>query len=836
MKSILIIDDKRNNLITISALINEHIIDCIVHTALSGEDGIQIARKTQPDTILLDIIMPGLDGFETCKKLKNDELTKHIPVVLITAIKNDTESRIQGLNIGADAFLSKPIEPAEFIAQINVMLRIKEAEDRLRKEKRDLEELVEKRTIELSQKNEVLQSEILKHRHTEDKLKKLSLRNQLILENTMEGYILTNPEGRVIDVNPAYCKLIGYTRKELLDMNIRELDIDLSETEKNKRIKRLVKDGCTRTETKHRRKNGQLLNLDMSVAIMYVDAEPMVIAFIRDITKRKHSEKLQKVLFNISNAANTTDNLIKLIGKIKVELGAVIDTTNFYIALYHSENDTISLPFIADEKDKVTSIPAGKTLTNYVIKTKKPLLATKNKIKELEEADEVGRFGSDSEIWLGVPLKLKGDVIGVLAVQSYTDEFAYDKSDMEVLEFISEQISISIDRKNAEQELKDALAKATESDQLKSVFLATMSHELRTPLNAVIGFSEIIRNENLPLSEIMQFNKSINISGNNLLSIVEDIFEIALIETGEVNLVKEKVNLISLLNEINELIIVEQQNTDKIHIELKLTTPEVNKEISLNTDPLKFKQILINLLKNALKFTIKGTVEYGFNVKQDHDKSFLEFFVKDTGIGIPKQKKKIIFEMFRQIEETHSRTYGGIGLGLTIAKRLTEILGGKMWLDTDEQTGSTFYFTVPFNDFLPDENDANLKIQALSDGKKEKILIVEDDDLSLSFLKILLKKSGINTICVKSGEAAILSCKNDPDIKLVLMDINMPRMDGYEATMKIKEMCPDMPIIAQTAYAIPGDREKLSQAGCDDYISKPINKKMLMDKIKKYFK
>jgi CheY-like chemotaxis protein len=320
------------------------------------------------------------------------------------------------------------------------------------------------------------------------------------------------------------------------------------------------------------------------------------------------------------------------------------------------------------------------------------------------------------------------------------------------------------------------------------------------------------------------------------LSIVEDIFEIALIETGEVNLVKEKVNLVSLLNEINESIIVEQQNTDKVHIELKLTIPKGSKEISVNTDPLKFKQILINLLKNALKFTIKGTVEYGFNVKQNHDKSFLEFFVKDTGIGIPKQKKEIIFEMFRQIEETHSRTFGGIGLGLTIAKRLTEILGGKMWLDTDEQTGSIFYFTIPFNDFYPEGKHANLKIQACSDGKKEKVLIVEDDALSLSFLKILLKKSGINTICVKSGKDAILACKNDPDIKLVLMDINMPRMDGYEATTKIKEMCPDLPVIAQTAYAIPGDREKLSQAGCDDYISKPINKKILMDKIKKYFK
>ncbi len=834
MKSLLVIDDKEHNLLTIEALLNEHLPDYTVHKALSGKEGIEMAQIYKPDTILLDIIMPEMNGFETCDKLKKNKLTKHIPVVLITAVKVDTKSRTRGLNIGADAFLSKPIDPDEFIAQVKVMLRIKKAEDHLKAEKDVLEQIVVKRTKEISNKNKILQSKIAEHRKTQEELKRLSLRNRLILETTMDGYILTNPDGNIIDVNPAYCKLIGYTRTELLMMNIHEVDADQGVDEKNERIKQIMKQGSVRTDTKHRHKNGQLLNLDMSISIMQVENNPMIIAFIRDITQRKHTEQIQKVLFNISNAANTTDNLIKLIDEIKVELGTIIDTTNFYIALYNSENDTISLPFIADEKDKITSIPAGKTLTNYVIKTQKPLLANKKKLEILERAGEVGKFGSDSEVWLGVPLKIKGNVIGVLAVQSYTNEFAYDKSDMEILEFISRQISISIDRKNTEQNLRDALAKATESDQLKSVFLATMSHELRTPLNAVIGFSEIIRNENLPLSDILQFNKSINISGNNLLSIVEDIFEIALIETGKVKLVKEKVNLINLLNDINESIIIEQQNTDKIHIELKLTIPKESRKISLLTDPLKFKQILINLLKNALKFTIKGSVEYGFSVKKDHDKSFLEFFVKDTGIGIPKKKKEVVFEMFRQIEETHSRTYGGIGLGLTIAKRLTEILGGKIWFDTDEQKGSIFYFTMPLDPIFNDGDENNLKTPTLCDGKKEKVLIVEDDALSSSFLKILLEKLNIKTICVKSGEDAILACKNDPEIKLVLMDINMPSMDGYEATIKIKEICPTMPIIAQTAYAIPGDREKLLRAGCDDYISKPINKKILLDKIRKF--
>ncbi|PKP34295.1 MAG: hypothetical protein CVU00_07520 [Bacteroidetes bacterium HGW-Bacteroidetes-17] len=695
MKSILAIDDKKNNLLIITALINDSIPDCKVLVAMSGKEGIEIAQREQPDTILLDIIMPEMDGFETCKRLKIGELTKHIPVVLITAVRIDTESRIEGLNIGADAFLSKPIDPSEFIAQVNVMLRIKEAEDKLRKENEFLEELVKKRTIEISNKNKRLQNEILERKQTEIEIKKLARRNQLILDTTMDGYILTNPDGSIIDVNPAYCKLIGYSREELLKMNIDDINVGMLEKETEIQAKQLLCHGNIHSEALHKHKNGKLLNLDMSINLMNIDKKNMVFAFIRDITKQKYVEQIQKVLLNISNAAFTSDNLLKLISLIQKELGTIIDTTNFYIALYDSKTGTLSLPFMADEKDRITSIPTGKTLTYYVIKTKKSLLATKERLAKLEELGEVGKFGTDSEIWLGVPLKIKNEVIGVLAVQSYTDEFAYSYSDLEILEFISKQISISINRKNAEQDLKDALKKATESDRLKSAFLATMSHELRTPLNAVIGFSELIRNEKLSIEEIVSYNNTINASGNNLLSIIEDIFEIILIESGEIKIIKEDVALLPLLNDIHETIKNEQFNLGKLSIDLKLIIPPENDSIRIYTDPLKFKQILLNLLKNALKFTHKGYVQYGFILEQDIEIPILKFFVKDTGIGIPKKKQQLIFEIFRQADDTHTRKYGGPGIGLSIAKKLTELLGGKIWLESENNKGSNFYFTMP---------------------------------------------------------------------------------------------------------------------------------------------
>jgi len=834
MKSILAIDDKRSNLITITALINDQMPDCKVLIAMSGKEGIEIAKKEQPDTILLDIIMPEMDGFETCKRLKEDALTKHIPVVLITAFKIDTESRIKGLNIGADAFLSKPIDSSELMAQVNVMLRIKEVEDKLRSEKVALEDIVKKRTIKISEQNRKLQREIIERKQTEEKIKNLSSRNQLILDTTMDGYVLTNLDGKIVDVNPAYCTMIGYSKEELLEMNITDLDAEIKPKEISLKTKQLLSQGYSRNESIQRCKNGKVLNLDMSIGVMHINETPMVFYFIRNITSQKYAEKIQRVLLNISNAAITKDNLIELICSIKDELGTVIDTTNFYIALYNDETDTLSLPFIEDEKDVVTSIPSGNTLTYYVIKTQSTLLATKEKLKELEDLGEVGKYGSDSEIWLGVPLKIKGKVFGVLVVQSYTDEFAYDESDVEILEFISEQISIAIKRKDDEQKLKEAFDKATESDRLKSVFLATMTHELRTPLNAVIGFSEIIKTEDLSIDEIKTFNKTINISGNHLLNIVEDIFEITLIETGELKLAKESVSLQKLLNEVHEFIKIEQQNTEKEHIDLRLKIPPELKKISIETDPLKFKQILINLLKNALKFTPKGSVEYGIIKDHISKEALLKFYVKDTGIGIPKNKREIIFEIFRQVEESHSRTYGGTGIGLSIAKKLTELLGGKIWIDPNFTKGSTFYFTIPYKDKGEDDDGEIRSTKRMGKLKNKTILIVEDNKTSSNYLNFILTKSGAITICAENGEIAVASVEKNAAIEVVLMDLYMPVMDGYEATKRIKSIRPDLPVIAQTAFAVEGDRENALEAGCDDYITKPIKKELLLELIKKY--
>ena len=389
-------------------------------------------------------------------------------------------------------------------------------------------------------------------------------------------------------------------------------------------------------------------------------------------------------------------------------------------------------------------------------------------------------------------------------------------------------------RNKAEEELRLALDKAEESDRLKSAFLATMSHELRTPLNAIIGFSDII-SDDVSKEEILTFNKTINSSGKHLLNIVEDLFDITLIETGEMKILREKIDVSEIFQGIEDVIEIERQRSFKGHINLRKSIPQDCTNLTIDTDVSKVKQILLNLLKNAIKFTNTGEVYYGCQIDLIKRRHVLHFFVKDTGIGVPKEKQEFIFDIFRQVEDSHTRTYGGTGIGLSISKRLTELLGGEIWLESEEGSGSTFHFTLPLDNLksskLQSQKDSETVVTEVKKGSSL-ILVAEDVEASYEFLEVVLNKSGFKTIWAANGREAIEKCKENDEIELILMDINMPVMNGYEATRVIKEFRPNLPIIAQTAYAIAGDKDKSLNAGCDDYVTKPIKRDILIQKIR----
>nr|NQU93427.1 PAS domain S-box protein [Bacteroidota bacterium] len=436
------------------------------------------------------------------------------------------------------------------------------------------------------------------------------------IHNSSEVVFMTDKEGIITFINPEFTRMYGFTAEEVIGkVTPRILNSGHFKREEIEQFWNtlLNKQNIPAVQYINKCKDGKFIDVDGS-ADPIIDDNGNIIGFLaiqRDNTERKRAEKIQNVLYKISNAAITTDNLKDLISRIQEELGTIIDTANFYVALCDPKTDTLSLPFITDDKDKFTSFPAGKTLTNYVIGTQKPLLATQDIVKKLEKSGDIESFGADSEIWLGVPLKIKGKITGVLAVQSYTDENAYNESDLKMLEFVSDQVSISIDRKKAERDLINSLEKATESDRLKSAFLTNMSHEIRTPMNGILGFADLLKEPDLTGEQQQKYIGIIETSGHRMLNIINDLIDISKIESG---LVEVNISEINVNEQIEYLFTFFKPEAEKKGLALSITSGLHLSEALINTDKEKIYAILTNLVKNAIKYTHEGSVEIGYQI------------------------------------------------------------------------------------------------------------------------------------------------------------------------------------------------------------------------------
>ncbi|MBN2236240.1 MAG: response regulator [Bacteroidales bacterium] len=501
--------------------------------------------------------------------------------------------------------------------------------------------------------------------------------------------------GDILEVNTAAVQQSGYSREELLQMNIiHDLSVPNSGTEISSEDsdQKLLKGKTVTYVEKKRRKSGEEYWTEIIITPIEYKGEKAGLSINRDITDRKRAEQIQQIILNISNATQVAVNLNETMQIIQKELGYLMDTKNFFVALYNKETDRIKLPYFRDEKDDIDDFPAGKTLTALVIKSGQSLLIKSEEAQKLEATGEIERVGIDSEVWLGVPLKIKGEVTGAFVIQSYTNQNAYTEKDKEVLEIISHQISISIERKQKEEELKIALEAAKESDRMKTAFLANMSHEFRTPLNAVIGFSSLI-DIDTDTTDAVNFAKLINRSGKNLLDIVDEIFEVTLIERGEVKLLRTRNTVSSILNDVYQIILHRQKNQGESAIRIEQIVSGITGQTEIFTDFDKLKQVLLSLLNNALKFTHDGHIRFG--VKLDASNSNFVFFVEDSGIGIAPEKQIAVFDKFQIGDDTRTRIYSGVGVGLYITKKLVNLMGGDIWLESSEGEGSTFSFSIP---------------------------------------------------------------------------------------------------------------------------------------------
>ena len=385
-------------------------------------------------------------------------------------------------------------------------------------------------------------------------------------------------------------------------------------------------------------------------------------------------------------------------------------------------------------------------------------------------------------------------------------------------------------RKQIEEELVNAKERAEESDRLKSAFLANMSHEIRTPMNGILGFAELLKKPSLTSDELQEYIQAIQMSGDRMLNTINSIVDVSKIESGLIIIDIEETNVNEKIEFIYKFFKLESEYKG-----LKFTYKPglTSKEAVINTDTEKVYGVLTNLIKNAIKFTHEGSIEFGYVKKEN----CLEFFVKDTGIGIPLDQHKIIFERFRQGSELFNRGYEGSGLGLSICKSYVEMLGGKIWVESEDGQGSIFYFTIPYNAVVAERieiADTDSSVIKESQLKNLNILIAEDDEISYSLLTKSLHDITNEVLHAINGLEAIQACKNNPTLDLILMDIQMPVMNGYEATRHIRQFNNDIIIIAQTAFGLRGDKEKAIEAGCNDYISKPINKESLVALFQKH--
>lgn len=381
-----------------------------------------------------------------------------------------------------------------------------------------------------------------------------------------------------------------------------------------------------------------------------------------------------------------------------------------------------------------------------------------------------------------------------------------------------------------EMALQNAKIRAEEADILKSNFLANMSHEIRTPMNGILGFAQLLKGEESQ-EKRDRYIDIIYHNGMMLVNLIDDIIDLSKIDAGQLSINLGDCNLDNLMFEVYTFFNEIKFKQEKEHINIRLLNLNDDESNILYTDAQRLRQVLINLIGNSLKFTEKGYVEFGYLINEE--KSNIEFFVRDTGIGIPKDKHEIIFDRFRQVQEGSTRKYGGTGIGLYITKHVIELLGGKIWFESEVGQGTTFHFSLPYHE-SKSINGGSVIFKAKNpdyrwDGKT--ILIAEDIETNYKYLSTILSDTRAQILWARNGQEVINKVFDGTPVDLILMDIQMPVIDGYEATIKIREKFANLPIIAQTAYALPHDNLKCFEVGCNDYIAKPINALLLKKKI-----
>ncbi len=650
-----------------------------------------------------------------------------------------------------------------------------------------------------------------------------------LIQLAPEAIVQTYKDGTVLNINNEFTHLFGYDEQDVKGQIIDEL-ISGRDSETLKEaigIRDLVAKGeKIRKETIRYRKDGTPVHVSLlSSPIIFENRLIGSYTIYRDISEQKRNEKITEVILNISTAALTSTSQDSFFLVINNELEKIVNARNLFVAMYEKKNNTLHFPYHVDEKDgeeTFREIAADGTISGYVIRKGKPVLLKRQDMKRLEEQGEIEMIGTPSKVWLGVPLVVDEEIIGIISVQDYEDEESLTRQDLNILKIISNQIALAINHIRAHEMLRIAKERAEENARFKEQFLSTMSHEIRTPLNAIIGMSRLLAKTD-PTEAQSEYIKALKISGENLLRLINDILDFSKLEAGK--MVTENIEF-NPVEQINGLVQTYAFSAREKGLSLNLNV-DINIPEKVIGDPTRINQILTNLLGNAIKFTLKGSVTVSVRpVGEEEDTIDLEYAVSDTGVGIPEEKLSTIFESFTQAEKSVTRQFGGTGLGLAISKKIARLLHSDINVVSKVGKGTTFSFTLTLK-----------KINSRKTGKKEtgfdpsllkgkRVLIAEDNMLNRVVVKQNMKEWGIIVDEADDGQEALEKIRQN-DYDIVLMDLQMPVMDGYEATRRIRKL-PDkkknqVPIVALTASALLDVRTQVYEYGMNRVLMKPFN-------------
>jgi PAS domain S-box-containing protein len=636
--------------------------------------------------------------------------------------------------------------------------------------------------------------DITERKKAEERIQESENKFRKIYENGPLGMAIVDRNFYFTMANHTFCRMLGYHENELMTFTFKDITHPDYISKDIENINKLIAGEIPlyKTEKRYIRKDNQLLWGSLTVAANCSNDGKFLylVAMIEDITERKLAEeslRRSRKEFQTYFDSGAVGLSVTAPDKTWIEVNQRLCQI-----LGYSKNELlkftwadISHPDDIIENMNLFQLALDRKIDNYEI-----------------DKRFIRKDGSIVYVTLSVVCQRNDDGSLHHLLSSYID--------------ITE-------RKLAEIELVAAKVKAEESDRLKTAFLHNITHEIRTPMNAIMGFSGLINDPNLLPEKRINYTDIIIKSSNQLLSIITDIVSIATIEAGQEKVNEKEINLNQVFKFIYEQFAANALNKG---LELSYKTNLSDEEALIRTDETKLTQILTNLIGNAIKFTDEGYIDFGYTLLENE----LEFYVKDSGIGIHPELHSEIFQRFRQVEQSVTRQFGGSGLGLSISKAYVEILGGHIWLISQPEKGSIFYFTLPYDKTiqktLSNSRTSNYLKEAIESSKT--ILIAEDEETNYLLLEKFLSKSNFKTIWAKDGHEAYDICRTNDSIDLVLMDMKMPVMDGFEATKLIKEIRPDLPIIAQTAYSSVADRKRAILSGCADFISKPFNREQIL--------